>query len=366
MRHLRYAQVFVCVVVTLTGGCKNKAPVAKSVVRAVRVHVVQRHEAAQGRRFSGRVTADVSSALSFKVNGQIKSIPVKVGDHVEAGQVIATIDDSDLRLRLKQAQAAHQQAVAQARNAKQGYERAQKLYENRGVSLKDLEAAQAAADAAGAQVSAQRQAIALARSQVSYCSLRAPLAGEVAQVPANVNENVRAGQPVAVVNSGGQNNVEFSVPENLVASIRKGDAASVTFTALGDKRFVANVTEVGVAGGATAYPVKAALRDSPKGLRAGMAAEVTLTAEAVTSRPVASVTVPASAVMEDSGGRFVYIAKASAKGAKLASIERRAVKSGQLVPSGVEILDGLKPGDRVLTAGVRFVEPKMQVRVLGQ
>lgn len=350
----------------LAVGCGDKPKQAKPVIRPVRTEAVKLGSGAQSRTFAAKSQAGTTSNLSFKVSGQLSKVLVKVGDEVKKGQLIAVVDDKDIRLQLRQAQAAYAQARAQTRNARANYQRTRKLYENRSVSVKDLDSARAAADSAKASLAAQGQAVALVRQQLGYCKLRSPLEGKVASVPANVNENIKAGQPVVTVNAGARPEVTFNVPESLIGQIKKGAKAKVRFDALSGEPCTAMITEVGVAAGGTAFPVVAQLINPRKEVRAGMAAEVTLEfgdAKAA-AKAAKKLFVPAHAVMDDRGGRFVYVAEGQ-PGAQ-GTIARRPVKTGTLGPRGLEIESGLKVGERVVTAGVRFIQPGMKVRILGK
>lgn len=318
---------------------------------------------AQRRTFSGRSQAGTTSNLSFKVSGQLKALKVKNGDAVKKGQLIAVIDDRDLRLQLRQAQAAYAQANAQARNAAANFQRMRKLYANRSVSIKDLDGARAAADSSKASVAAQGQAVALVRQQIGYCKLRAPLDGQIASVPVNVNENIKAGQPVATLNAGARLEVRFNVPESLISRVKKGTPATVHFAALKGSAFKATISEVGAAAaGGTAFPVVVQLVEARPEVRAGMAAEVTLRFGGADTKKNGKLYLPAHVVLEDRQGRFTFVA-AQVQGDQ-ATVERRAIKTGKLGPRGIAVDSGLKAGDFVLTAGLRFVEPGMKVRIL--
>jgi membrane fusion protein, multidrug efflux system len=342
-------------------GCaKEKAP-SKPLIRPVRTHKVTLASTVSRRTFSGKTKAGTQSNLSFKVNGQLKKIAVRVGDKVKRGQLIAVLDDKDIKLRLRQAQAAYAQAAAQHRNAKASYGRAKKLYENRAVSIKDLDTARAAATSSRAAAAAQAQAVGLVRAQVGYCKLTAPLSGHIAMVPVNVNENIQAGQPVVALTAGDHFDVSFNVPESLIGDVKKGGKAEAIFAALKGKRIPATVTEVGVAAGATAYPVVVRLDNKVPGVRTGMAADVRLVMQEATALKE-QILIPASAVMEDDKGRFAFIAKGQPGG--VGKIVRKTLTTGALKRQGLAVTSGLSPGDRVVIAGIRFVKEGMTVRIL--
>ena len=168
---------------------------------------------AQGERtFSGIAEAGTVSNLSFKVAGLVKERPVEVGQAVKKGELIALLDDTDYRLKLKQAQASYTRARAQERSMEVSYQRMRKLYENRSISAQELDTSRATAETSKAQAAAEAQAVNMAQTQLSYTRLTAPADGEIASTRVDINENVDAGQVVAVLNSGELPKVSFDVP----------------------------------------------------------------------------------------------------------------------------------------------------------
>ena len=111
------------------------------------------------------------------------------------------------------------------------------LYENDNAARTDLDAATAAADSAAAQVESVSQRLDMARRQVDYTRLTAPIAGAIADVPAEVNENVSRGQAVVVLASGSAPEVGFAVPEALIRQIRQGMPVVVGFDAIPGESF---------------------------------------------------------------------------------------------------------------------------------
>lgn len=345
------------------GSCSNQDQAQAPIIRPVRTLTVSSSATGRNRIFSGTAKAAAESRLSFKLSGTLEALRVNVGDRVKKGQLIAALDDKDAKLQLREARAALGQAVAQARNTKAEYARMQALYEDRNISLKDLDAARAGSDSGGANVAAARQRVELARSQLAYCKLTAPADGEIASVPVEMNENVNPGQTVAVLNSGAEAEVNIGVPGALIGKLSRGQTATVVFNALKGKSYTAQITELGVATeGATIFPVTLRLIERNPAVRVGMAAEVTIALGQDDKRK--RTVVPAQAVLEDAEGRFVFVAKG--KPGAVGTVERRNVEIGPLTAEGLEISKGLNQGDQLVVGGLRIVEPGMKVRLLAQ
>jgi multidrug efflux system membrane fusion protein len=359
---LKYTQIILLLtsnVLLLLISC-GEEPQVEEVIRPVRYQKVYISGGDRTRAFSGVAQASQESRLSFKVAGTIRRIAVKVGDKVEVGQLIAELDPKDYELQVEEAQAALSQAEAQQRNADANYERVRKLYENRNASRNDLDATRAAAESAQAQVRSIEKRLELAKSQLSYTKLMAPTRGAIATVEREANENVNPGQTIVQLTSGSGIEVEVAVPEVLISQVKEGGKVTVTFDALPEQTFSARVTEVGVAstGYATTFPVTVRLEAADQSVRSGMAAEVSFKFESAQQEQIV---VPSVAVGEDRQGRFVYVVEPTDSGFGIAY--RRPVMIGDLTEQGIEILEGLNDGERIVTAGVSKLSDGQKVRL---
>lgn len=342
-------------------GCAGPPP-EEEPLRPVRVEQVYRTGGSRVRDFSGTARAGVESRLSFKVAGTVQSVSVKIGDSVRSGQFLAALDPRDYELRVEDAEAGLSQARARARNAASSLDRVRSLYENNNTSQNDYDAARAEFEYSTAQVSSLEKRLELARAQLSYTRLISPLAGAISAVEIEANENVSVGQTAVILASGSQPEVQIAMPEQFITQVHEGSGVDVTLDALPGKVFSAVITEVGVTSGglATTFPVTVRLRDASPDILPGMAAEVAIRFQAADGRE--RMIVPPFAVGEDLQGRFVYVAEPGED--DLATVRRRNVKIGDLTGDGLEILDGLEDGERLITAGISRIEEGLQVRLL--
>ena len=331
------------------------------IVRPVRYEQVFSTGAARTRSFSGTAQAGLESRLSFKVGGTVQQVRVKIGDRIRAGQTIARLDATDYDLRVQDAEAALARSRAEFRQAASNYDRIQRLWENRNAARADLDAARAASEAAEAAVSSSVQKLALARMNMEYTTLTAPVDGAISDVRVEANENVQPGQVVAVLSSGRRAEVTATVPEALIGGIREGDSVTVRFDALSNRDFAATVTEVGVSatpGGAT-FPVTVRLNEETEAVRPGMAAEVSFRFGTPDGRE--RIYVPPAAVQEDRGGRYAFVVEPADPG--FGVTHRRTVVAGEIGPDGLEIREGLSDGELLVTAGVTKIQDGMRVKL---
>jgi len=335
----------------------------EQIIRPVRYLQVYSTGGARVRNFTGVAQANMESRLSFKVPGTVKSLAVLVGDNIRRGQLIAELDRGDYELQVQQAEAALAQAKAQERNAKSNFERVRTLFESNNTSKSQYDAARAANESARAGVNAAEKQFELAKSQLSYTNLTAPVDGAIATVNVEANENVQAGYPVVVLTSGSHIEVKLSIPEILIAQMKVGSKVEVTFDAIPEKEYSATVTEVGIAatGVGTTYPVTVRLDDQDDAIRAGMAASVACQLESKDERE--RFIVPTHAVVEDRQGRFVYVVKPIKNEEGFGIIHRCPVTIGELTADGIEVFEGLSDGELVVTAGVSRVSDSLKVKI---
>ena len=347
----------------LLGGCGGEPAAVEPQLRPVRTLVVETTRAGLRRTLAGVARAGVESRLSFRVSGTVQSVDVALGDRVRRGQVLARLDPTDYELMLEEAEAGLAQAQAGLRRAEADYERVRALYENNNASKGELDAARAGAESAQAQVESGVKRLQQARQQVGYTVLRAPSDGAIAAVDLEVNENVQGGRQVFLHTAGADVEVEVAVPEVLIAQVAVGQPVSVRFDALPGSEVAAEITEVGVAvtGSASTFQVTAGISPAPPEIRSGMAAEVAFTFD---DGREDHIVLPSVAVGEDRDGRFVFLLERNADGTGV--VRRRSVRIGGPKGGmfGIEVLEGLSPGDEVVTAGVRRLSDGMAVRML--
>ncbi len=332
------------------------------VIRPVRFQKVFSTGISRTRGFSGVAQAGQESRLSFKVAGTIRNVAVRVGERVRKGKLIAELNPQDYLLRAQQARDGLNQAEAQERNASANYGRIRGLYENNNASRSDLDAARSASEAAKAAVSGAHRVLDMAELSFSYTKLTAPVNGAIATTDVEVNENVAAGQVVAILTSGARIEVTVGIPEMLIAEIREGNTVAVRFNAVPDKTFEGTITEVAVSttGALPTYPVTVRLNRENSDIRPGMASDVEFTFDSQDGRE--RFLVPSNAVGEDAEGRFTFIVVPEGQGTGI--VHRKNVTIGELTEDGIEILEGISDGDLVVTAGISKISSGLKVRLL--
>ena len=338
---------------------------------------------------TGSVAAFDLLPVTAEVTGlQIKQILVEEGQTVEAGQVLAVLDNSVLKSQLNQAQAdvASAEAVVQQKRATLAQEQAtlaqaetdrrryQDLAQSGAVSQKDADsyitaaetarqsANVAAANISSAEADVQSQVANLQKleTQLGQTLVRAPSSGVVAEKTARVG-NVTGSDKLFSLIRDGALELQAKVPETALSQVNLGSAARITSDA--DKRISlqGKVREISplIDPQSRQAIVKIDLPASAL-LRSGMFLKA-----AITIQTDQALTVPASAVLPQSDGRsIVYVLKGSnmvqAKPVEVGTSQNAADPT----QSRIAIKSGLNPGDRVIVAGAGYVKDGDRVTVV--
>ncbi len=356
MKRALRIMIALCLVFSSCGGSGD----GRDDLRRVRYEKIQASNGMRLRTFAGQAQSGMKSKLSFRVNGTINELNVKIGDLIRKGEVIAKLDPTDYSLKVQEAEASLLQSRAQMRNAAASYSRIRDLYESHSASRNQLDASRAESESAAAAVEAMQKKLALTRSQHGYTVLKAPVDGTIAEVLIEKNETISRGEPVVVLNSDQNLEVRVSVPEILVAEVKKGNQVTVTFDALPGRFFIGNVSEVGVTSEAgTTFSVIIELDGTPSDVRPGMSAQ----AQFMFYDPekLDRIFVPPIAVIGRGGENYVYLVEPQED--EIGVVTKRKVRVGSLTNEGLEILGGVKSGDYIVTAGWTKVHEGQRVRM---
>lgn len=316
------------------------------------------------REFSGVAKAGSTSRLSFRIAGKIDSLPVKVGERLKKDQKIASLNQSDMQLELQKAQAALAQAEAEARNAAANYGRIKKLYETETASRTELDNALAGNEAAKALVTQAEKQLEITNQKLSYTELYNREENcVIATTEVEAGENISAGSPVVTVNCGNTIKIETAVAETYITHIKTGDEVLVQLNALKGEKLTGIVTEVGVDAQGTAYPVTINLIDPNQSVLPGMAAIVYFSVK-VEKQSENSIFLPLHTIQAERDNAFVYIVNDQGDGSAL--LTKTPIKLGHFGGEALQVIDGIKPGNVIVTKGINQLYDGMRVKYKSQ
>lgn len=315
-------------------GCqvKEEKTGGPSPVR-VKVMKVALSEQKTSGRFSGTVEEAAGTPLSFSVMGTVNAVSFRLGNRVEKGQLLASLDATSVRSSYDAAKA----ALVQAEDA---YRRMKELH-GKG-SLPEIKWVEVQS-----KLQQARSMEEMARKNLKDCKLYAPFSGVIADKSVEVGQNVIPGMAVGKLLGVSRLKVKISMPESEIASVSLHQKAEIVVPALGSRRFSGMVSEKGIMADpfSRSYEVKIDVADAGGDLMPGMVTEVRLAgADGGTA-----VIVPARIVQLDEKNRsFVWIDNNGVA-------EKRVISCGDFAGDGVVITSGLKVDDRIIVEGQQKV-----------
>ncbi|MEA1962380.1 MAG: efflux RND transporter periplasmic adaptor subunit [Bacillota bacterium] len=342
-----------CVVLS---GCGKKEAVVKESQITVNTAKASKTDIAKSVRYSGIVRGKNEVYIMPKVPARVTAIYVKPGDMVSVGQALLTLDSSDYEAGIQQAAAGKSLADVQLQNAQSNYERTQKLYEAGAASAQQWEVAQRGLDSAQAGIEQAAAGYRMAQDQVGNCSITAPISGVVGSVNLSLGETANTQAPAAIVTNSNDLEIEVMVSESEVTYVQQGSEVEVLIKAVQNEPFTGAVDSISTVADPVKrnYAVKVALPNQEGKIKSGMFAEVSVH---TLSRQEA-IGVPSTAVIPKGGRDIVYTVDEDSR-ARLLEVEV-GIMNNQMV----EILQGIKPGQEVITRGNTLVSDGSLVRVV--
>lgn len=298
---------------------------------------VESRRSASTEAVPASVEARETTIVASRLLARVRSIGVRAGDYVEAGQVLVSLEQEDLQARARQAEESVRSVQARLTEAQQSLERAKELRQKQLIAEADLDAAEANALSLEAELAAARQGLAEARTALGYAQIRSPLAGRVVDRFAEPGDTVSPGQKILSLYNPFSLRIEAWVRESLALTLEEGQGLSVQIPAL-DRKLEARIEEIVPAAdpGSRAFRVKATLAGEP-GLLPGMYARLL-----VPAGEREQILVPEDHVARVGQLDVVWVQES-------AGPARRFVRLGE--PSGdgwIAVIAGLSPGEQLL------------------
>jgi membrane fusion protein (multidrug efflux system) len=289
---------------------------------------VQSQSLSGGLQTVGSLRADESVIVRPEVGGRIERIHFEEGGRVAAGQPLFTLDASVARAALNEAE-------ANLENSRRANARAAELAGSQLIAKSDYDTTRAA-------FAVDQARVASARAALSKMTLRAPFSGRIGLREVSVGDFVSVGQDLVPLVRMDPIKVDFSVPEGALSQIASGQPIDVTVDAFPGQTFAGKVVAIApvIDPGSRSVQLRAEIPNPDGRLRPGQFAKLVLD----TSGGVSGLLIPEQALMQEGETRFVYTVVDG-------KAHKAVVKTGPRVPGKVQVLEGLKAGDVVITAG---------------
>lgn len=294
---------------------------------------------------SGLLSSAEEARLSFKIGGIINKLYVDEGQTVRKGQLLATLDLTEINAQVSQAQLG-------VEKSERDMNRVKAMYADTAATLEQMQNATTGSSVA-------RQSLTIARFNQSYAQIRSSVDGTVTRKAMNEGELASPGAPVFVVSGNRRNDwvVRVGVSDKDWARLRLGNKANVQFDAYPGRSFRGSVSELAQAADPMNKLYEVEIRIDPNGVRfaPGLFAKVQLTPDQSRTYAV----VPVEAIVEGNGQQgFVYVLTADKN-----RVRKQPVQIGFLDGDKVLLSNGLANVKDVVTAGSAFLTEESMVIV---
>ena len=312
--------------------------------------------------YPGRVVPVAQVDVVPQVSGEILEVCFANGAEVKAGDVLYRIDRVKYEAAVKNAEAKVAECRAKASYAELSYARHMALVERRAVSQDEADNAQSLRDSSRAALAAAEAELVAAKDDLKHCTVVAPISGRIGSTAKTKGNYVKAGGDALVsIIQLSPIRVRFSVSNREVLDVFGGDVAarrdaaemSVSLangTALGEKGVI-EYAENAADSFTDTLTLYSLFDNASRALVPGVTVAVTLASKDGVMRPA----VPASAVLQDTQGPYVWVVGADSKA------ERRSIARGDLDDGFVFVEKGLEKGERVVADGAHKVRRGMTV-----
>ena len=327
-------------------GCDSDAPEQglEPLLRPVRTVQVEPSVTGPFKEFTAVVDAFQKADLAFRVSGNLVELPVKSGDLVAQGQLIARLDDADIQVQLKEAQSSYEIALSD-------YGRAQKLIGNNSISYSDFDQFKAKYNSAYAQLQS-------VKNKLAYTRLHASFDGVIAQRYVENFQEVNAQTPIVALHDLEQISFKVDIPESVLINVKPGETppkVTASFESIPDAEFSLTFKEISTQADeiTKTYQVVFTMPGSTDyTILPGMSARVRVS-RPDSAEPLANFYLPAHAVLKDTQGNYVFTVSQTEPGQ--GRIARQNITVGNITSLGLEVFAGLQAGQHVITAGMSKV-----------
>ncbi len=362
------ACVFLFLALIVLPGCKDKTP-QKEMIRPVRAIQISDPAEFTKRWFPGQAKATQEVDLSFRVAGPLVTLPVNVGDTVRKGHELARIDPRDFQVELRNVQGQLEKTEAELKRAESDYERVIRIQKQDAgaVSQAMIDRKRQLVESNRAEIRSLQAAMDSARDKLDYTYLKAPFDGIVTATYVENYEDVKRKQPIIRLIDNSKIEMIVNIPESLISHAdylkTDGKVLRVRFDSFPGREVEAQIKEIGKEASKTTrtYPVTL-IMDQPEDIKIlpGMAGNASSTVPPAGTQGQSQVVIPETAVFSpDKNNTYVWVIDDKVK-----KVSKREVKTGKLLDSGIEVLEGIQPGEWIATAGVHYLKEGQQVRIL--
>ena len=406
---LRLVAILIAIILLmqLVSGCKEKETAKQDPIKNVKTVNVSKSSIILKNDYAGEVKASEEVSVVPKISGKANQVMVDIGTNVSKGDILFTIDSSDIMAQYNQAKAGVEiakvnlkraggsgftQSLIQAKtsveqtrlsyeDAKLNYDKKKILFDQGAESKHELEAYETrmlaakeqydnasenlkllkedigpdSVDGAQAQLKQAEAALQLIQAQLNNTSITAPISGVVSKRNVNSGEGVSPASPSIVISKTGDLVAEINITEKLINKVEIGQNIPILIESLNNKTYQGQVNNISpVADPKTRdYTVKIKLSNIDNKIKPGMFAKIKMVVE----NKNGVIAVPNQALISENGLQYAYIVKEN-------KIKKTPVKIGISNDEVTEVVQGIIEGDSLIPEGQSFLTEGEKVNIV--
>lgn len=347
-------------IAALLTGCSelqeaDKQP-PEAAARPAKIVALKANTSGLRRTYPGTLAASQQADLAFRVGGQLVELPSSAGEHIKAGDLLARLDPTNFENTVAGLQARFDLTKTQLEQARE--------------LLKKNLSSQLLFDQAQSEFKSARAALQQAKDNLRYTQLKAPFDGVISRVSIENYQPVQAQAPIIQIRTDNDLEIQFSVPESLLARLRRVEDPAVIAAFCGKVRFATHpdrtfsacykehesVPDPLTRNYAAAFTID---RITDFVVLPGMTATIELDFSAfLANHAEQSLSAPVEAVFAEEGQKWLWAVDADMKARKT------AVDVGRIAGGRIEITSTLSPGTKIIAAGVAYIREGMPVKPL--
>lgn len=329
--------------ISCSSDSQSKNVTDKDSTAAIPVEIATANAGDVSAYYSSTATleADEEATVVSKVRGIVNELQVEEGDLVQAGDLLARLEDEQLSLEASRAKATMDRL-------KNELNRKEELHQKNLISAQEFENAKY-------EYEAQKSSYELAQLQLKYSQIRAPISGVISERMIKIGNMINTDQEVFHITDFDPLLAVLNVPEHEMNKIQKGQPAFIQVDAVTGKTFEGEVLRISpiVNPETGTFSVTISIKDDSRQLKPGMFGRVRIVYDTHQN----ALMIPKNAVMTEDGVSSVYVLNN-----KLAY--RRTVSTGYANGNNIEILEGLSPADTVVTIGQSSLQDSAAVEIV--
>jgi membrane fusion protein, multidrug efflux system len=335
------------IIIPILACCHNQAGPAGNIGQSmpVKILTVKYSQDSAQNYYVGVAEESQSIPLSFLTVGTLDQVMFEEGEHVNKGQLLASLNSYNY-------QSALQAAVAKEKQAKDAYDRLSVVFQNGSLPEIKMVEIETLLDQANA-------AVQIAGKNLRDCKLYAPVSGIIGKRSIEPGMNVIAGTPVLTIVNIEKVFIRVSIPENEIVNTNMGQDAFIRVPALHDKSFHGIIEQKGVMANLLShtYDIKIAVPNKEEILRPGMVCNVLIRE----SWPAKSFSIPQQTIQTDPDGKkYVFTVDV-----KTHRVSRKNIVTGSLTCTGkIIVANGLSEGDQLVVEGYQKINSNSPVQIV--